>query len=141
VIHEAPCSVLVARERRSADSSRTILHATDGSDGALEAAQAAAAIATRTDATVLSIYIGDGDQGAAILDEAAKVTTASGAEVATRVESGAAHNRLIEVAEEVGAALVVVGARGVTGLKALGSVSERVAHQAPCSVLIVRPRA
>ena len=34
--------------------------------------------------------------------------------------------------------LVVVGSRGLQGLRALGSVSERVAHQASCSVLIVR---
>ena len=34
--------------------------------------------------------------------------------------------------------LVVVGSRGLHGLKALGSVSERVAHQAKCSVLVVR---
>lgn len=33
--------------------------------------------------------------------------------------------------------LVVVGSRGLSGLKALGSVSERVAHQARCSVLVV----
>jgi nucleotide-binding universal stress UspA family protein len=34
--------------------------------------------------------------------------------------------------------LVVVGSRGLRGLKALGSVSERVGHRARCSVLIVR---
>ena len=34
--------------------------------------------------------------------------------------------------------LVVIGSRGLHGLKALGSVSERVAHQAECSVLVVR---
>ncbi len=34
--------------------------------------------------------------------------------------------------------LVVVGSRGLHGLKALGSVSERVAHQALSSVLVVR---
>ena len=34
--------------------------------------------------------------------------------------------------------LVVLGRRGLHGLKALGSVSERVAHQAKCSVLVVR---
>lgn len=34
--------------------------------------------------------------------------------------------------------LLVVGSRGLHGLKSLGSVSERVAHQAECSVLIVR---
>jgi nucleotide-binding universal stress UspA family protein len=36
--------------------------------------------------------------------------------------------------------LLVVGSRGLHGLRALGSVSERVAHQALCSVLVVRPR-
>ena len=33
--------------------------------------------------------------------------------------------------------LVVVGSRGLHGLRALGSVSERVAHRAHCSVLVV----
>jgi nucleotide-binding universal stress UspA family protein len=34
--------------------------------------------------------------------------------------------------------VLVVGSRGLHGLKALGSVSERAAHQAKCSVLVVR---
>jgi nucleotide-binding universal stress UspA family protein len=34
--------------------------------------------------------------------------------------------------------LVVVGSRGVHGLRALGSVSQRVAHQAHCTALLVR---
>jgi nucleotide-binding universal stress UspA family protein len=33
--------------------------------------------------------------------------------------------------------LVVVGSRGVRGLRAIGSVSERVAHQAHCTALVV----
>ena len=33
--------------------------------------------------------------------------------------------------------LVVVGSRGLHGLRAIGSVSERVAHRAQCSVLVV----
>lgn len=33
--------------------------------------------------------------------------------------------------------LVVVGSRGVHGIRAIGSVSERVAHQAHCTVLVV----
>jgi len=35
--------------------------------------------------------------------------------------------------------LVIVGSRGLRAFEALGSVSERVAHQAECSVLVVRP--
>ena len=56
----------------------------------------------------------------------------------------AAHNSqmqpahgLIEAAR--GADLLVVGSRGTHGAGSLGSVSERVAHEAPCSVLVVRP--
>ena len=34
--------------------------------------------------------------------------------------------------------LLILGSRGLHGLKSLGSVSERVAHRAGCSTLIVR---
>jgi nucleotide-binding universal stress UspA family protein len=37
--------------------------------------------------------------------------------------------------------LVIVGSRGLRGLRALGSVSERLGHRAPCSVLVVKPSA
>ncbi|MGE5407272.1 MAG: universal stress protein [Syntrophothermus sp.] len=33
-----------------------------------------------------------------------------------------------------------IGRRGVSGIKALGSVSERVVHRAPCSVLVMPAR-
>jgi nucleotide-binding universal stress UspA family protein len=33
--------------------------------------------------------------------------------------------------------LVVVGSRGMHGIRAIGSVSERVAHQAHCTALVV----
>jgi nucleotide-binding universal stress UspA family protein len=42
------------------------------------------------------------------------------------------------VAAAADADLLVVGSRGLHGLRALGSVSERVAHQAHSSVLVVR---
>ena len=45
---------------------------------------------------------------------------------------------LVDVAEGDGAGLVVVGSEGKQGLPALRSVSERVAHLAPCSVLVMR---
>jgi nucleotide-binding universal stress UspA family protein len=34
--------------------------------------------------------------------------------------------------------LLVVGSRGLRGIRALGSLSERLGHQAACSVLVVR---
>jgi nucleotide-binding universal stress UspA family protein len=45
-------------------------------------------------------------------------------------------NALVEAGME--ADLLVVGSRGLKGIKALGSVSERVSHRAACSVLVVR---
>jgi nucleotide-binding universal stress UspA family protein len=44
------------------------------------------------------------------------------------------------VAEEVGADLLVVGNKGMTGAKRflLGSVPNKISHHAPCSVYIVR---
>ncbi len=46
---------------------------------------------------------------------------------------------IINVATSVGADLVVVGNRGMTGAKrlVLGSVPNAIAHKCPCSVLIV----
>ena len=43
---------------------------------------------------------------------------------------------LVERSRE--ADLVVVGSRGLHGVRALGSVSERLAHRAKCSVLVAR---
>jgi nucleotide-binding universal stress UspA family protein len=47
--------------------------------------------------------------------------------------------RIYEVARETESSLIALGHRGVVGIKALGSVSERVVHRAACSVLVVPP--
>jgi nucleotide-binding universal stress UspA family protein len=54
---------------------------------------------------------------------------------------GPAPAAICRAADEARASLVLLGSRGVGGARALGSVSERVAHEARCSVLVVRPRA
>jgi len=56
-----------------------------------------------------------------------------------RVERGHAHDVITAAAESVGASLVVMGSRRLDGLRAIGSVSRRVVHEAHCSVLIVAP--
>lgn len=55
------------------------------------------------------------------------------------VDSGPAE-AIIDVAETIGADLIVVGNQGMTGAKRflLGSVPNRIAHHSPCDVLIVR---
>ena len=50
--------------------------------------------------------------------------------------------RIVEVAEEEGAEMIVMGSRGMspTAGLLLGSVSERVGQRAPCTVVLARPR-
>jgi nucleotide-binding universal stress UspA family protein len=58
----------------------------------------------------------------------------------TRLVSGLPAGRIVEVARELDAVLIVVGSRGRTGLPhiLLGSVAERVAQTAPMPVVVVK---
>jgi nucleotide-binding universal stress UspA family protein len=55
---------------------------------------------------------------------------------------GVAHEQIVRAAKRTGAALVVIGTHGRTGVARffLGSVAARVAATAPCPVLTVRGR-
>lgn len=59
-----------------------------------------------------------------------------------RIESGSAASRIVEVAAELSAGLVVVGTRGRGGLteRLVGGVAQAVIAAAGCSVLAVPPR-
>lgn len=61
-------------------------------------------------------------------------------EISSEVLGGSAARTIVEKAEEWNADLIVLGSHGYGFWKRawLGSVSDRVAHHAPCSVLIVR---
>ena len=74
-----------------------------------------------------------------VCDDAAAHAKNSGVTVQTHAVRGDPSDALTEVAENVGADLVVVGNRGMTGLKrfVLGNVPNKISHHAPCSVLIV----
>jgi nucleotide-binding universal stress UspA family protein len=76
----------------------------------------------------------------AVLAEAAELGRRSGVEVATYARQGDAADAILDVAEERGADLIVVGNKGMTGANRflLGSVPNKVSHHAPCSVLIIR---
>lgn len=56
------------------------------------------------------------------------------------VKEGFPADVICEVARNEGSNLIVIGSRGLsfTGRFLLGSVSDRVVHHAPCSVLVVR---
>ena len=76
----------------------------------------------------------------ATLGEAAEEAEAAGVESATYARQGDPADAILDVAEERGADLIVVGNKGMTGAKRflLGSVPNKVSHHAPCSVLIIR---
>jgi nucleotide-binding universal stress UspA family protein len=61
-------------------------------------------------------------------------------QVAVHARQGDPADAILDVAEEQGADLIIVGNKGMTGAKRflLGSVPNKVSHHAPCSVLIVR---
>ena len=76
----------------------------------------------------------------AILDDAAAAARAAGVEAEVHARPGSPADAILDVAEETGADLIVVGNKGMTGAERflLGSVPNKVSHHAPCSVLIVR---
>jgi nucleotide-binding universal stress UspA family protein len=129
VLHEASCSVLVARAG-AWPWPRSIVVGVDGSAGSIAAAAVARDIADRLGSTVRLLAA----RGASPVDVASDALDTLGHDIALSDDKPVP--ALLEAARE--ADLLVVGSRGVTGLRALGSVSERVAHHAPCSLLIVR---
>jgi nucleotide-binding universal stress UspA family protein len=76
----------------------------------------------------------------ATLEETGKELKEMGLEVETHAREGDPADAILDVAEEKGADLIVVGNKGMTGAKRflLGSVPNKVSHHAPCSVMIIR---
>ncbi len=74
------------------------------------------------------------------LDEYAAEIGRQGVEVEAVVREGYPATVIEEEAERLGADLIVIGTRGLSGLKhmLLGSIAERVVQRAPCPVLTVK---
>jgi nucleotide-binding universal stress UspA family protein len=137
---------------------------TDGSDTAKEAVRQAADLAKEIGAKVhvVSAYepvpegrlreeraevpddmawmVNPREDVSATLADAAKDLEEDGIEVQTHAREGDPADAILDVAEEEGADLIVVGNKGMTGAKRflLGSVPNKVSHHAPCSVMIIR---
>jgi len=146
---------------------RSIVVGTDGSDTARQAVREAIALAAALSASIelVSAYepvagqrlreesreaprdlqwmINARDDVEATLREAEAEVAAAGVAVRTYAREGDAADAILDVAEERGADLIVVGNKGMTGAKRflLGSVPNKVSHHAPCSVLIIRTTA
>lgn len=142
-----------------------ILLASDGSDNALRAAEAAAEIAKKFHArlTLLTVFdppimappfLGGPEpmidaevltrQADEVQDAVEKrtgeVLLKHGVTFDSRREVGHPVDHIVNLAEKEKTDLIVMGSRGLGGLQSflLGSVSDRVLHHAHCPVLIVR---
>ena len=142
----------------------SIVVGTDGSESAQEAVRQAVELAARLGATlrIVSAYepvpagrlreeaeqvppdlqwmINPREDVDATLRNAAEAAREGGIEAETYARQGDPADAILDVAEEQGADLIVVGNKGMTGARRflLGSVPNRVSHHAPCSVLIIR---
>jgi nucleotide-binding universal stress UspA family protein len=129
LLHRAPCSVLIARPPADgAHFPRALAVGVDGSDSAVAALEVARQLADRFPVSLRSVT---GLRGKDVdLEKVARVAPDVEALDAKPLDA------LLDAASE--ADLLVVGSRGLHGLSALGSISERVAHRAASSVLVVR---
>lgn len=140
--------------------SETIVVGTDGSETATQAVKEAIRLAKAFDAElhvvtafkpVRGAKIAGAPEGAAKVwavlpdDLARTIAEEAGARVRVAGVDGKTHlvekdpaDALLEVADQVGASLIVVGSQGMAGAKRLlGSVPNKISHEAHCNVLIV----
>ncbi len=160
VVRYAHCPVLIVR---GGGAAQRILVATDLSDPSLPALDAAAHEAARTGARVTALHciqsavtIVGQEYGLALAppvtvdlavetrERAEQRLTKAAHDVRLngelRVVDGAPTETILSTAKHIDADLIVIGTRGLTGLRrvVLGSVAEAVIRNASCTVLAVR---
>jgi nucleotide-binding universal stress UspA family protein len=163
VLHAAPCPVLVIR---SAEPIRRVLVPLDGSPLSERALEPALTVAQALEASVTLLRVvpdispvtittldqyerGLGDSLVASVYEEAEgylrrlAERPGDAAVDVAVSSGPAPELILGYAERHGIDMIAMATHGRTGLRRwlYGSVTDRVLHQAPVSMLVVRPPA
>jgi universal stress protein A len=154
---DRPVQLLASNGTPHALSLRRIVVPVDFSGPSFEALQYAAKLAAQSGATLHPVYIAEHvvyfDEtvtfpGVQVLEELkkklaelAREQTSAETPVFPHVERGKPWERIVELANEHNADLIVIGTHGRTGLQhfVLGSTAERVVQHAPCPVLVVRP--
>jgi nucleotide-binding universal stress UspA family protein len=127
LVHDAACSVLLAYPTDNCPwRPRRILVGFDGSTYASAALRSAEELAGAHGGTV-EVIAATG--GKTIERDAAWIDRVETWDPAHPVAALGERSHTVD--------LVVVGSRGVHGVRTIGSISERVAHQAHCTVLIV----
>jgi len=163
----APCSVLLVPGKVQRGVGLRVMLATDGSTDAQRAARVVATLPELREITVVSVARPLGAEKLVLdrfhdsesrkmqadflrhrkkvahqaIDDALEVLKDVPATLRTKVLSGRPAEAISRAARREGVDLLVVGSRGLTGVKAsvLGSVSHAVAQLASCPVLIVKP--
>lgn len=151
VVNDAPCTVQIVRDagdrEHALHSGRKVLFATDGSETSAAAAQAIAGrpwpeasefrvVSVEEPWTIKSSRL-DAQEA---ITSAEQLLTSAGLKASGEVLSGNAKEVILEEARKWNADLIVVGSHGRRGFKRLllGSVSDAVAMNAHCSVVVVR---
>ena len=155
VVADAPCTVQIVRDvagdrKHTLNSGRRVLLGTDGSETSLAAARA---VAERPWPDASEFRIVSVEEPWAIkssrlepqqaITDAEQVLTFAGLKATGVVLSGNAKEVILEDARKWDCDLIVVGSHGRRGFKRalLGSVSDAVAMNAHCSVVVVRDAA
>jgi nucleotide-binding universal stress UspA family protein len=137
----------------------TILLATDGSRDAELARTTAIDLANSTNSELHLVTVAPGypsydvrkpevleqlrRQAEDILNEQAEKVKQEGGKVAEkhlRIAERYRSQQIVQVAKDIGAGLIVIGSRGLGGIRRalMGSVADSVVRHAPCPVLVVR---
>jgi len=134
LLHNSPCPVLIARPQAAPTGfPRSIIAATDGSAEAGRAVALGETLAARLGSKLEAVVVtddGERDAGPVALE----LRGPGGRHIPLRRLRGPAARVLSDLRPD----LLVIGSRGLRGLRSLGSVSERVAHESKASVLVVR---
>jgi nucleotide-binding universal stress UspA family protein len=141
-LHRSPVPVLVARRpAKGVTFLDRIVLASDGSALSDPAAELTARIAARHGARVAIVAVRhhDAPYVPGLGYQAKRIAAVTGAEPEMIFRDvGPPHHGVAAAARDFGASLIVTGSRGLTRVASIRSVSERIAHAADCSVLVVR---
>ncbi|MFN2545549.1 MAG: universal stress protein [Actinomycetota bacterium] len=144
ISHDAPCDLLIVRTATRAEEAKEpgayerILVGVDGSSTADEAARTAYDLSVMLGARLTVLSVGEPLMSGILAKDTAQ--RLGGRRIETTVSRGDPAARISEAAREHDADLVVVGNKGMAGMKrfVFGSVPDRISHQAPRDTLIVR---
>lgn len=135
--------LVVRRSFTGSMHGRRILVTSDGQEGSDQIVELAGKLGLSLDANVTLLHALGRESKVSprrIQAQARALELMLDGECETFVEPGKAADVILDSAKNINAAIVVMGSRRLGGLRALGSVSRRVVHDASCSVLLLPPR-